>query len=78
MIFKCASTDVSNPLITSFVTLDGDGARQTIKFKPNDNLLFSVRLPNGNIFDTFRYEAFSPCPPDALSQISAMFSMKRL
>ena len=51
---------------------------QTIKFKPNDTLLFSVTLPNGQQFDTIVDEKFSPSAPDPRIQISAMFGLRRI
>jgi hypothetical protein len=78
MIFRVPVDDVPNPLISSFVKIDGDGMVQTIKFKPNDNLRFSVRLPNGELYKTVLEEMYGPNPPNPLSQISAMFSIKRL
>ena len=77
MLFRASITDVSNPLSTSFITLKGDGMVQTIKFKPYDNLRFSVRLPSGEIYDTIIEENFSPNSPVAIGQISAVFSLKR-
>ncbi len=56
----------------------GGGMLQTIKFKPNDTLLFSVWLPNGEIFNTILEDKLSPSEPDSRIQISAMFAMKRI
>ena len=78
MLFRAAVDDVPNPLNSSFIKIDGDGAVQTIKFKPNDNLKFSVRLQNGEIFKTILPEFISPSRPNPLSQISAYFSIKRV
>lgn len=78
MLFRCPIDDIPNPIISPFIKIDGDGAVQTIKFKINDNLRFSVRLPNGEIFQTNVTENYSPLPPNPISQISALFSLKRL
>jgi len=78
MIFRAAIDDVPNPLTSTFIKIDGDGAVQTIKFKPNDNLLFSVHMPDGDVFQTIEPEWFSPCMPNPKAQISAYFSMKRV
>lgn len=78
MLFRAAIDDVPNPVFSSFVKIDGDGMVQTVKFKPNDNLRFSVTLPDGSIFDTTLDENFSPSNPNPLIQISALFSLKRL
>jgi hypothetical protein len=76
--FRCIVDDVTNPDTTAFVVLDGSGMKQTIKFKPNDNLFFSVKLSNGDLYDTVVEENYSPLPPNPLLQISACFAIKRL
>jgi len=76
--FRAPIDDIPNPLISSFIKLDGNGMVQTIKFKPNDNLYFSVRLSNGEIYNTIIEETISPAAPNPKAQISAMFSLRRL
>lgn len=78
MLFKASVDDVSNPLLVPFIKIDSDGMRQTVKFKPNDNLRFSVRLPDGEVFETVVSDTTSPTPPNPLIQISALFSLQRL
>ena len=77
-IYRVPIDDVINPLISTFIKVDGDGMVQTIKFKPNDNLYFSVFLANGELYETILPEYFSPAPPNPTSQISASFSIRRL
>ena len=76
--FRVPIYDVQNPIISAFVKVDGDGMKQTIKFKPNDTLLFSVTLQNGQVYQTEIVDNLSPAPPNPLAQISALFSLKRL
>ena len=76
-LFRIPVHDVQNPLLTSFVKLTSS-MTQTIKFKPNTNLYFSVRLPNGDLYQTSRVDQYSPLPPDPNLQISAVFSIKKL
>lgn len=78
MVFRVPIYDVQNPIASAFVKLDGDGMLQTLKFKPNDNIFFSVRLPNGELFKTLDAEKYSPQQPNPDIQISALFSFKRL
>ena len=78
MLFRAAVDDVPNPSNSSFIKIDGDGARQTIKFKPNDSLRFSVRMQNGDLFKTILPEFLSPSRPNPLAQISAYFSIRRI
>ena len=77
-VFRFPIYDVQNPIASAFVKLDGDGMVQTLKFKPNDNIFFSVRLPNGQLFKTLEQEIYSPQQPNPDIQISALFSFKRL
>ena len=78
MLFRCPIKDVPNPVNSTFIKIDGSGMVQTIKFRPNDNLFFSVHLPNGDLFKTILPETFSPEPPNPVIQISACFSIKRV
>lgn len=76
-LFRVPMDDVSDPILSRFLKIDGNGMKQTIKFKPNDNLQFTVTLPDGELFLT-RPDNFSPLFPDPEIQISAAFSIKRL
>jgi len=78
VLFRAAIDDVPNPLNSTFIKIDGDGAVQTIKFKPNDNLRFRVTMQYGQTFQTTLDEWFSPSMPNPTAQISAYFSLKRL
>ena len=78
MLFRCPIKDVPNPVNSTFVKIDGSGMVQTIKFRPNDTLFFSVHFPNGDVFKTILPETFSPEPPNPVIQISACFSIKRV
>ena len=78
MVFRAAIDDVANPVISSFIKVDGDGMVQTLKFKPNDNLRFSVHLSNGEIYRTQEKDNYSPYPPNLDIQISALFRIRRL
>ena len=51
---------------------------QTLKFKPNDNLRFSVHLANGELYETVLKDNVGPLAPNPLVQISALFSITRL
>ena len=77
-LFIAAVGNVSNPGQQSFVNLTGGSMTQTIKFKPNDNLRFSVYLPDGSLFEPLAVEIYSPYPPDIKSQIDAVFGFRRL
>lgn len=74
-IFRCPIFDIQDTPL--FIKIGG-GMQNTIKFKPNDNLFFSVRLPDGSLFDTIMPERFSPEEPEPLIQITACFGMRRI
>lgn len=78
MTFRCTIDDIPNPVVSTFIKIDGDGMTQTLKFKPNDNLKFSVHLANGEFYQNVKQEWFSPFEPNPEIQISALFSMKRI
>jgi hypothetical protein len=78
MLIRSCMDDIQDPLRSSFVKVDGNGMTQVVKFKPNDSIRFSVRLPNGQFFETQKVDSFSPYAPNDELQISAVFSLKRL
>jgi guanyl-specific ribonuclease Sa len=78
VIFRVPIYDVQNPLSTPFVRINGGSMPQTIKFKPNDNLYFKVTLSTGETFKTILEEWYSPSIPNPFSQITALFSFKRI
>lgn len=78
MLFRAAIDDTPTPLISPFVKIDGDGMVQTIAFRPNDALQFSVYHSNGELFQPVEADTTDPKEPNPLLQISALFSFKRL
>lgn len=84
MTFRATIDDVPNPVNSTFIKIDGDGMTQVVRFDPQDNLKFSVYLGTGSnpnereLFKVLPEEQFSPCPPNPLIQISAMFSIKKV
>jgi hypothetical protein len=76
-VFRTSIDDVSNPTTTPFIRLKGHGMTQTIKFKPNANLKFAVRLPDGELFKTIKEEDYGPLQPNPSIQISGLFSIKQ-
>lgn len=65
------------PEAAAFITLDGHGMTQTLKFNPNDAFSFAVYLPNGDLFLT-EEDFVSPSEPNPLLQITACFGLHRL
>jgi len=77
-LFRVAIDDTPTPVISKFIKVDGDGAVQTVKFKPNDNLKIRVYLADGTLFETQTKDTTPPSIPDPFVQISAQFSIRRL
>lgn len=77
MLFRAPILYNFQPELQDFVVTDGHRMVQTIKFSPNDAFLFSVYLPNGELFTTTT-DYVSPSEPNPHLQVSACFSMKRL
>jgi hypothetical protein len=74
-LFRVPVFDIQeSPVFTKI----GGGMSQTIKFKPNDTLSFSVRLPTGDLIKAESTDNFSPALPNPFIQFFAMFSLKRL
>ena len=65
-----------NPNTGTFLTLYSKMV-QTIKFKPNDSLRFSVYFSDGKLFETFISDIFPPYEPDPKLQIEAVFQVLR-
>jgi hypothetical protein len=77
-LFKCSIRDISYPVQSPYIKLDGGGMVQTIKFKPTDRLYFRVILSDGSLFKVEDEETFSPLPPNPSIQINAMFSIRKV
>jgi len=77
-LFLVPITDITDPLRSPFIKLDAGSMVQTVKFKPNDCLRFSVFLPNGEEYLTVMSDYYSPSAPNVLVQIDALFGIRRL
>lgn len=75
--FRAIIPNVSAPEQQRFVYITSS-MTCSLKFKPNDTLYMKVTLPNGDIFKTITQETYSPLPPNQLTQISALFSIRKL
>jgi len=77
-LFIVPITDINDPIRSTFIKLDGGSMTQTVKFKPNDCLRFSVYLPNGRLYQTIMSDYYSPSGPNPFTQIDALFGIRRL
>lgn len=76
-LFIAPITDTNQPISSSFMKISSPMS-QTVKFKPNDSLRFSVYLPDGRLFRTIQTDYMSPYPPNGRLQIEAVFSVRRM
>jgi hypothetical protein len=74
-LFKVPIFDIQDP--PYFIKVGG-GSSQTVKFKPNDTLLFRLTMSNGDTFETICEETFSPFTPEPRIQITALFGLRRI
>jgi hypothetical protein len=77
IMFKAPMVYNYHPNEAAFITLDGHGMVQQLKFKPNDSFSFAVYLPNGELFLT-EEDYKSPSEPNPLLQITACFGIRRI
>lgn len=77
-LFRCAITNTPTPETSAFIKISGNGAVQTIKFKPNDNLHFRVFFSDGKVFQTESKDSVTPLVPDPFVQVSAQFGIRRM
>lgn len=77
-MFIVPVTDLVAPADSPFVRFGSCAMTQTIKFKPNDNIRFSVFLPDGRLLRPIKPDNMSPLPPNFSLQLNAVFSIKRI
>ena len=77
-VFKVPITDLNHPLQSPFVKLTGNGMKQTIVFKQNDDMKITVKLPNGDLFTTITPDNFFGNLPNSFLQISAVFGIEKV
>jgi hypothetical protein len=76
-LFAVPISDVNSPTTSQFLNLNC-ATIQTVKFKPNDSFHFRVYLTNGRTFTPTLKDTLPPMIPNALVQISAIFSIKKI
>lgn len=61
-----------------FITLKHSGSRQVVRFEPDQDLRFTVTLPNGTPLSFADADSFSPLAPNPLVQVNALFGIKKI
>ena len=77
-IFKVPITDLNHPAQSPFVKLTGNGVKQTIVFKQNDDMIVSVKLPNGELFETSSADNSNGQLPNPMLQVSMLFGIEKI
>jgi hypothetical protein len=77
-VFKVPITDLNHPNQSPFVKLTGNGMKQTMVFKQNDDMRVSIRLPAGELFQTASSDNSEGQAPNPLLQVSVLFGMEKL
>jgi hypothetical protein len=76
--FVCSISDINSPTITKFININSDRSTQVVKFKPNDNLKLSIKMPDGRTFETEIKDYMVPLSPNPLLQINCLIEIIRL
>lgn len=74
-LFKVPISDYGT---TAFLTLTDSLSRQIIRFETNQDIRFTITLPNGTILSYAANDNLSPLAPNPLSQVGAVFSLKKV
>ena len=77
-LFRVVIDDSISYQNSPFIRVDGNGMVQRIKLNPADGFEFGVYLPDGSLFRTMDQDYYSPCPPNYMVQISALFKFTRV
>ena len=76
-IFKVPITDLNHPATTPFVKLTC-GMTQTMTFKPNADMMVTVRLPCGSVFRSQADDTLYGQTPNTMLQLSMLFGLTRI
>lgn len=76
-IFKVPITDLNHPSTTPFVKLTC-GMTQTMTFKPNADMMVTVRLPGGSVFRPQAHDTLYGQTPNTMLQLSMLFGLTRI
>ena len=63
---------------TSFITLKDSKSKQIVRFETNQDLRFTLTLPDGTIIKYGTDDTVSPLEPDPFTQVNALFSLRKL
>ena len=63
---------------TYFLTLKDCKQKQTIQFKPDQDLIFNLKLPDGQLIEFNELDTISPNAPNPLLQVNASIKIRKM
>ena len=63
---------------TSFLTLKDSKSKQIVRFETNQDIRFTVTLPDGTVVGYNKVDTTSPLEPNPFVQVNALFSFRKL
>ena len=76
-VFRVPITDVPDPIVSSFVKLEGKMVN-VFEFNPFEDLKFEVYLPDGTLFKTVSQDRPPPGLPNPIIQISCSIALEKI
>lgn len=77
-VFRVEISELYNPQSLLFIRCNALSMPQMILFKQNTDLRISIKLPNGEVFQTKIQDTVNGAPPNDFLQISAIFSVEKI
>lgn len=77
-LFRVPIRNIPTTIQSSFLRLNGNGAKQTVTFDPNRAVEFGLYTSSGEPFSVEEEERLSPYIPNSNIQISACFAIKKI
>ena len=63
---------------TSFLTLKDSKTKQVVRFETNQDIRFTITLPDGTIVEYSEPDTLSPLEPNPFTQVNALFAVRKL
>ncbi|MDD4931463.1 MAG: hypothetical protein PHG66_04965 [Candidatus Colwellbacteria bacterium] len=63
---------------TSFLTLKDAKSKQVVRFETNQDIRFTITLPDGTIVEYAEPDSLSPLEPNPFNQVNALFAFRKI
>lgn len=63
---------------TSFLTLKDSKSKQVVRFETNQDIRFTITLPDGTVVQYAEPDTMSPLEPNPFTQVNALFAVRKL